>query len=125
MGGLLLFNAWAAVDAKLAVVAAAREGARAAAESTDGPENASLRARDAATEALRTQGLGVGERTSVEADVSGYARCGRVRVTVRYDVPAISLPIIGGFGEALVMSATQSEIVDGYRGGIDTTASRC
>ncbi len=125
VGSLLLFNAWAAVDAKFAVVAAAREGARAAAESVDGVDLAESRALAAATAAVRTQGLGSVERLNIELDMSGYARCGRVSVTVHYDVPAIALPIIGGFSDALVMSATHSEIVDGYRGGIDTTSSRC
>mgnify|MGYP001814826751 CR=1 FL=1 len=46
----------------------------------------------------------------------GFRRCGRVIVTVRYEVPAISLPRIGGLG-SITAAAVHAEVIDPYRSG--------
>jgi Flp pilus assembly protein TadG len=118
MGTLLMVNVWAVVDAKFAVTAAAREGARA---SVEAPDESS--ARDAATrralEAMDAHGRADLSRTAVVVDApDGFARCAPVVVTVSYDVPALSLPFIGGLGASITARATHVELVDPYRDGL-------
>src|SRR3954453_7054427 len=55
VGSLLIANAWAVVDAKLAVTDAAREAARSYVEQRDRP-TAEVRARAAADESMRGHG---------------------------------------------------------------------
>jgi hypothetical protein len=49
-----------------------------------------------------------------------------VPVTIRatYEVPAIHLPWIGGFGHGFDVSSTHTELIDPYRSGLPTMA-RC
>jgi hypothetical protein len=125
VGGLLVANAWGVVDAKLAVVSAAREAVRSYVEATDGEAGAV-----AAIEAGRSVVAGHGrnpDRVVVEVRHDGdqpYERCVRATVTVTYHVPAIALPFIGGYGDAFEVRASQSEIVDPYRSGLPGSA-RC
>ncbi len=125
VGSLLLFNAWAAIDAKLAVVAASREGARAAAETVSGADDAARAGAAEAQAAMVAQGRGEPDRLKTSVDVSDYRRCGRISVTVEYSTPAIALPLIGSGGSGLTMRSTHSELVDGFRGGLDVETSRC
>ena len=117
VGTLLLANAWAVVDAKLAVTAASREATRAYVESGDGPG-----AEVAATEAARASISGHGrdpDRVSVIIDVDGgFRRCAIVVTAVQLEVPSVVLPFIGGFGRRFEVRATHSEIVDPYRSGL-------
>ena len=46
-------------------------------------------------------------------------RCARVTVTYTYVVPALSLPLIGGWGNAFDVKGTHSEIIDPFRSGIE------
>ena len=118
-GTLLLVNAWAVVDGKIAASAAAREAARAFAESP-GPAGAALaEAERAAVDALEGHGRDP-DRMDVEwAEPVRFARCARATVTVTYRVPTVSVPWIGAFGDGVVeTSASHSEIVDPYRSGL-------
>ena len=114
-GTLLLVNAWAVIDAKMAVSSAARETARTLVEGDGaiGPAAASGRAAFEATSAFDGARL-------VGPDISGvFRRCGRVEVTYRYTVPAISLPGGIGWGSGFEVEATHSEIVDPFRSGLE------
>ena len=115
VGALLVTNAWGVIDAKLATEAAAREAARAYVEAPD-PDQAVLRAKAAADEAM------AGYHRMLRAeDIDGpgpqdFVRCRRITYTVRHDVPTIALPWIGGFGGSVITATAQhSEIVDPYR----------
>ena len=118
IGTLLMVNAWAVVDAKFAVTAAAREGARAYVEAPD-ESSARSAATARAMEAMRAHGRADPSRTLVVIDApDGFARCAPVIVTVAYRVPALTLPFIGGFGGAMTSTATHVELVDPYRDGL-------
>ncbi len=117
-GMLVMFNAWAVVDTKMAVASAARETTRTLVES-DGSAAAAVaagRAAFAASTGLDPAGL-VGPRIDGE-----IRRCGRVRVTYSYRVPAISLPGGFGWGHGFEVTASHSEIVDPFRSGLDGEA---
>lgn len=115
-GTLLLFNAWAVVDAKMATSSAARETARTYVES-DGDPGAAVAAGQAAFDA--TTGLSA---DALSTTIAGeFARCQRITVTSTYNVPAISLPF-GGWGSGFTVTSTHSEIVDPFRSGIDGRA---
>lgn len=123
-GTLLVANAWAFVDARMAVASAAREAARAYVEAPDEP-TASGDAVRRAQETLVAYGRD-GDAAIVHAPVveGGFARCARVRVTVEYDVPVLVIPFLGGFGELSPVSATHTELVDPFRSGLPG-ATRC
>jgi hypothetical protein len=132
VGTLLIANAWAVVDAKLAVDAAAREAARHFVEA-DVPDarniaDAEAAARRAGFEALAAHGR-EGARATVELTglespdgQSGFTRCARATFTARYDVPVLRLPWIGGFGSGLDVTSRHSELIDPYRDGVPGSA---
>lgn len=124
IGALLVANAWGVVDAKLAVTSAAREAVRAYVEAPDGATAAST-AEAAARAAIDGHGRdGTRARFDVEhPDGRPYGRCTRAVVVVEYPVPALSLPLVGGYGEAFRVTARQSEIIDPYRSGLPGEAS--
>ena len=115
---LFLVNVWGVVDAKLAVTSASREGARAFVEAAtvdDGLAAAEFRAHEALTAYGRD-----GDRATVETPrfPDGFVRCARVTVTVRYDVPALTIPFIGGLGGITNVRSTSTEIIDPFRDGL-------
>lgn len=111
---LLFVNVWGVVDAKLAVTSAAREAARAYSESDNEP-SARIAANARAAETLAAYGRG-GDRASINVPtLSDYRRCARVSVTVSYEVPAIAVPFLGGFGSAQQVTSSFTELVDPYR----------
>jgi hypothetical protein len=119
VGSLLIANAWAVVDAKFVTTAAARQAARAYVEADDGT-TAAADARVAAERAVEGHGR---DPSRVRIDVRHeddrpFARCTRVTVEVSYEIPAISLPFIGGYGEAFDVTAEHSEVVDPFRDGL-------
>jgi hypothetical protein len=117
-GTLLVVNAWAVVDAKLAVDAAAREGARTYVETPD-PDAARAAAEARAIEALRAHGRSDPGRATVVVEIpEGHGRCRPVEVTVSYRLPRLTLPFLGGFGGSITASATHTEVVDPYRDGL-------
>ena len=125
IGTLLIVNAWGVVDAKLAVTSGAREAVRAYVEAPD-EASAVDAAREAAGQAMAGHGRDPSATTvEIEHDEGRpFARCTRVTVTVHHPVPALRLPIIGGYGHAFDVVARQSEVVDPYRSGLPGEA-RC
>lgn len=117
VGVLLLFNAWAVIDAKMAVSSAARETARTYVES-DGDAGAAA--------AVGTEAFAAGSSfgpDGLDLSIDGtFARCQRIVATASYQVPAISLPFGGGWGGGFEVSASHSELVDPYRSGLDGEA---
>lgn len=118
VGALLIANAWAVIDVKMAVTSAAREAARTYVEAPDhvtGRDNANRAARDAITAHKRNANLATIDGPT---DQSAFTRCNRVTFTVSYPVPAITLPFIGGFGSGFTVKATHSELVDPFRNDV-------
>lgn len=115
-GTLLLVNAWGVIDAKFAVTSAAREAARTYAES-DGGLDAEGSAERAAESAIDAYGRDV-TKLDLEGPRGALVRCGTVTYTATYPVPAIKIPVIGGFGHAFDVTSTHSTRVDQLRSGI-------
>jgi hypothetical protein len=116
VGALLVSNAWAVIDAKTTVAAAAREAARAFVEAPAGSDALAL-ARAAADEAVRGAGRDPA-RLHLVPESADLARCRRVTFVASYAVPAVSVPWVGGYGEGFTATARHSEIVDPYRTGL-------
>lgn len=125
IGSLLIANAWAVVDAKFATDAAARQAARTFVEGTE--QHSALRAAElAALAAIEGHGRDA-ERAEVEAvGDPRLVRCERAAFEVSYEVPAISLPFIGGYGSGpFRVRSTHSELVDPYRSDVPGEAVGC
>ena len=122
VGTLLVANAWAVVDARGAVDAAAREGARSYVEAAD-LGTAEETARSVATEAMVGHGR---DPTRLELDIvaeGGFGRCARVIVSATYPVPALRVPWVGDVGGPIEVTGHHSELVDPYRDGLEVTRS--
>lgn len=124
VGSLLIANAWAVVDAKFATDAAARQAVRTYVEGTD-PASARLDAYAAGIESVRAHGRDPSRATVVAVGEAPLVRCARVTFEARYEVPALSLPFIGGYGAAFSVRSTHSELVDPFRNGLPGTAEDC
>lgn len=125
VGTLLIANAWAVIDAKSAVDAATREGVRAFVEAPD-PATAGARADAVAREAVTGHGRNAAKLTidpPIYDDGGGFSRCNGVTIRARYPVPALTLPWIGGFGEAFQVTSSHREIIDPYRSGVRADGS--
>lgn len=125
LGSLLIANAWAVVDAKFATDAAARQAARTFVEATD--ETSVLAAAEEAGRAA-IEGHGRDPARAIVAPVGAFllARCERATFEVIYEVPALSIPLIGGYGTApFRVRSTHSEVVDPFRNGLDGQAEDC
>jgi hypothetical protein len=120
VGVLVIGNAWAVVDARIAAGDAAREAARAFVQAPDA-SRATAAADAAARDALTAEGRDP-RRASVTADGT-LARCARVTVSVAYPVGLVGLPWLGRPGRVLTVHASQSELVDPYRSGLPGVAS--
>jgi hypothetical protein len=114
-GALLVANAWAVIDAKLAVTAAAREGARAYVEAA-GASEAESAAIDAADAEITARGRD-SARATVAVAAGGFSRCAMVTLEVAYVVPTLTLPFVGSWGNGMRVTARHGEIVDPYRNG--------
>jgi hypothetical protein len=125
VGALLVANAWAVVDAKLAGGVAAREAGRAYVEAAT-EADAVARADRAGREVIEGHGRR-GDRLRLtvahEAD-QAWGRCVRVTVTARYRVPALTLPWIGGLADGFEARSSHSERIDPYRAGLPA-GGRC
>jgi magnesium and cobalt exporter, CNNM family len=140
VGATLVANAWAVVDAKFAVDAAAREATRSYVEAEidgagGGGSDRTRAAEDIAVEA-GLAALTAHGRDPVAAQVgltalepvggqSGFTRCARATFTASYEVPALTLPWIGGFGHGIDVTSSHSELVDPYRSGVPGSAEAC
>jgi hypothetical protein len=128
IGTLMVTNLWAVIDAKMAVNAAAREHVHSVVEAQTGPAGEAS-GQQAATEVIRAWGRDPA-RLTVEPvryldgngqAVGGWRRCARVAVTLRYDQPLISLPLIGMMlGPDIPVRATRTELVDPFRSSAET-----
>ena len=125
VGSLLIANAWAVVDAKFATDAAARQAARTFVEGSE-LDTALAQAEAAALEAVAGHGRDPERATVALAGGTGLARCARATFEVRYEVPALTLPFIGGYGPApFVVRSSHSELVDPFRSGLSGVAEDC
>jgi hypothetical protein len=121
VGTLLVAGAWAVVDTKFAVDAAARQAVRTYVEAPEaalaGPE-----AEQAALATLRGYG-----RSTSEAEVrlvsGGFVRCRRVTIQVTERSPMLVLPWIGRVGSGQAVGAEHSELVDPFRSGLPGTST--
>ena len=125
LGSLLIANAWAVIDAKFATDAAARQAARTFVEGSD-----EAQARTAAEAAGRAviAGHGRDPERALIAPVGDLvlARCERATFEAVYEVPALSIPLIGGYGTApFRVRSSHSEVVDPFRNGLDGDAEDC
>jgi hypothetical protein len=125
VGALLVANAWAVIDAKLAVGVAAREAGRAYVEAATSTE-ATAQADRAGREVIEGHGRRADRLRLTVAHEAGQAwgRCVRVTVTARYPVPALTLPWIGGFIDGFEATSSHSERIDPYRAGLPA-GGRC
>jgi hypothetical protein len=115
-GSLLLVNAWGVVDAKLAVTSASREATRTFAESNE-PGTGAEAARRAAEDAISAYGRDP-DRLDLDGPHGRLERCGTVSYTATYPVPALRIPLIGGYGRGFDVTSTHTELVDGLRSGL-------
>ena len=124
VGALLVANAWAVVDAKLAVDAAARQATRqyVEADASGDPEQTAIDAGLATVEAYGRDPANARIRLSGRQD---FTRCARATFTASYEVPALTIPWIGGFGDGIDVTSRHSELVDPYRSGVPGTAASC
>lgn len=132
IGSLMIANAWAVIDTKMAVAAVAREAARAYVES---PDHASGMAAvtGMSADVIRDYGRDPDKLAlpppTADGDPDGqpFERCVRVTFTASYPVPAISLPLAGGFGTGFTVKASYSEVIDPYRNSVGTSGreARC
>jgi hypothetical protein len=116
IGILVVANAWAVVDAKLAAAAAAREAARAFVEASDSSAG-DARAQDAAADALAGYSRDP-DRMTVTHEGGAYGRCQRVTFHVEYRVTLGAVPIINRPALTFTTAARHSELVDPYRNGL-------
>jgi hypothetical protein len=111
IGSLLVANAWAVIDVKMATTSAAREATRAYIDAPD-RDAADLAAVSAAQDAIAAYGR---HPSAVTVEVPNAAApldpCARVHVVVRYPVPAFTLPLVGGFGDGFTVTATHTEVL--------------
>lgn len=125
VGTLLIANAWAVVDAKFATDAAAREAARSYVEARD-PAVALDQATEAGRAAIEAHGRDPDRSTIAAVGEPRLQRCERVTFEAEYSVPALSLPFIGGYGQApFHVRSAHSELVDPFRAGLPGEAEDC
>ena len=122
IGSLLITNAWAVVDARMAVSAAAREATRSYAEAAN-PASAAADAQQAAAETIAGHGRDP-SRLRLDIQTTGFARCAPVTIRAGYEVPAMHLPWIGGYGHGFDVWSTHTELIDPYRSGL-AGAAQC
>lgn len=123
VGTLIVANAWAVVDAKMAVSAAAREATRAFVEAPVDADPLTL-AQEAAGSAIRGAGRNPDVMELVQLEGS-FARCETVRFQASYRIPAIRVPWVGGFGAGFTATARHAEVVDPYRTGVPAAVNGC
>ena len=120
---LLVANAWAVVDAKIAVSAAAREATRAYVETPPG-DDPMARAEAAARQALQGAGRDPA-RMELQPLQAALTRCAVVRLEARYPIAAVTVPWIGGYGSGFTAAARHTEVVDPFRTGLAASVGRC
>lgn len=122
VGALLLANAWAVIDAKMAATSAAREATRAYVEAPDQGSGEAAAAR-AADESITGHGRDPAKLRLTNNDPD-FVRCARVVYEARYTVPAVTLPFVGGFGRGFTVVGRHAEIIDPFAEGLPAV-NRC
>lgn len=112
---MVIANAWAVVDAKLAVEAAAREAGRAYVEAHD-PEMAAAAADGAARRSIEGAGRDP-DRLALGMSGGPYERCQVVDHTATYTVPSLSVPFIGSFGAGFTVTGRHRSVIDPFASG--------
>jgi hypothetical protein len=115
-GTLLVVNAWAVVDAKLAASAAAREATRSYVESSS-VDGAAGAAEAAGRQVFAGYGRSL-DRAELRLVEGALVRCARVTFEAAYRLPALHVPVLGGLGSGLRVAARHSEVVDPHRSGL-------
>jgi hypothetical protein len=123
VGVLVVANAWAVVDAKIAVSNAAREATRAFVEAPADGDPLGL-ADAAARQAIAGAGRDPAQLVVTPLEAT-FARCETVRFEASYRIPAIRVPWLGGFGAGFTATARHAEIVDPYRSGLPASVDGC
>ncbi len=125
VGSLLITNAWAVVDAKFATDAAARQAVRTFVEADDA-DTAEAEAREAGLASIDAHGRDPARAIVRPVGDASLVRCERVTFEAVYEVPALSLPFIGGYGDApFRVRSAHSEVVDPFRSGVAGEAEAC
>jgi len=118
-GALLIANAWAVVDAKMATDSASREAVRYLVESNGDTTGALAIGNEAFQNHVGHTDRLITDVVVQGSDIGGgFARCARVAVTYQYTTRAVSVPLLGGWGSGITVTSTHSEIVDPYRAGL-------
>lgn len=115
-GTLLIANAWAVVDAKLAVESAAREAGRAYSEAED-LSSAEASADAAARAAIEGTGRDP-NNLELGDNAPRYVRCAVVEHTAAYRVPSLTIPFVGGFGDGTTVRGRHREVIDPFVAGL-------
>jgi hypothetical protein len=123
VGVLFVANAWAVIDAKMAVANAAREATRAFVEAPADGDPLAL-ADAAARQAVRGSGRDPAQLVVTPLEAT-FARCQTVRFETSYRIPAIRLPWLGGFGGGFTATSRHAEVVDPYRSGLPASEEGC
>ena len=124
VGALLITNAWAVVDTKIGVDAAAREAVRAYVEAPD-QTTAQQVAAMAAADTIEGHGRRP-DRLGLTVGPDGgqaFARCVPVTAISTYMVPTLRLPWIGGLGPTIAVRAHHRERIDPFRSGLPGTGT--
>lgn len=120
VGVLVIANAWAVIDARIAVGDAAALAARTYVQAATAGA-APAEAEAAARQAMVAEGR---DRDRITVSVGGtLTRCARVTLEVADPVALVGLPWLGSPGRLVTVHARQSELVDPYRAGLPGTAA--
>ena len=115
-GTLVIAQAWAGLDAKIAATAGAREAVRTFVEHRASHSLSAMRtAVDAGAQAMSGYRLG-GEASVRPIGRAELRRCRRVTFEAAKEVPRLSL--LGGTWTPVTVRARSSEVVDPFRHGL-------
>lgn len=122
VGALVIAWAWAVVDAKAAVSAAARDATRAFVEAPD-LQTAVARADAAARAAWAARGR---DPTALRVEIPpvAFRRCTRIVISAEATVPAVAAPGGVRMGQVTVR-ARHSEVIDPFRSSPGLEDGRC
>lgn len=113
-GTILVVNAWAVIDTRLALEGAAREYLRAYTES-DGPVSASVQG-DAAARAVLEDRPGLLERLKVDPPRQDlFGPCAPAAVTMAAQVPTIGIPAIRSGWAQHTVRVSAVELIDAHQ----------
>lgn len=118
---LVVANAWAVIDVKLAVEAAAREATRTYVEGLSG-DDAWAGAVAAAQNTLTGHGRDPRRAAVSPVGDTRLARCAVVHIEVRYPARVFPLSVLGRGGRTIEVRGEHRERVDAHRSGLPGAA---